>query len=240
MNNLAHFEELRKRLIVSIAAFFLLSAASYFFSSLLLDFFTFPLRAYTHEPLVFQRPYEAFMVHIKISAFSGLLLASPIISAQLWSFVAPGLYEKEKRVFFPVLFVSVGLFLTGVAFAFFLVVPWGLKMMLSFQTENMRPMLAIEPYFSFLTGMLLAFGVLFNFPAVIVGLTELGVVKTAWLAETRKSIVVVIFIASAILTPSPDPLSQLFLALPLWALFEGALILARRREKAKRPSDSPI
>lgn len=240
MNTLAHFEELRKRLLISITAFFVLTVGAYFFSHQLLDFFTLPLRVYTHEPLVFQRPYEAFMVHIKIAAFAGLIFASPIIFTQLWLFVAPGLYEREKKAFLPVLLVSVLLFLTGVAFGFFLVIPWGLKVMLSFQTESMRPMLAIEPYFSFLTGMLLAFGVLFDFPAIMVGLTELGVVKTAWLAEMRKSIVVVIFIAAAILTPSPDPLSQLFLGLPLWVLFEVSLVIARRREKARNLSQGPI
>lgn len=232
-SHLQHFEELRKRLIVCLVTFFVLSVVAYFFSHPLLDLLTWPLRLYSSEPLVFQKPYEAFLIHIKVAAFAGLVLASPLLLTQLWLFIAPGLYDKEKKVFLPVLFISIALFLVGIVFAFLWVIPWGLHLMLSFQTDSMKPMLSIGPYFSFLTGMLLAFGVLFDFPVILVGLVELGVVRTATLVQSRRSIIVVIFIAAAVLTPSPDPLSQLLLAFPLWALFEISIFIARRREKAK-------
>lgn len=232
--HLIHFEEFRRRALLGLGAFFLASLAAYFFSHPILEFLMEPLKQYTVEPLIFQKPYDAFVIHVKVSAFAGFLFSFPVLLTQLWLFVAPALKRKEQRVFLPVLTISIGLFLAGVALAFFYVVPWGLRVLLSFQTETLRPMLSAGAYFSFLTGMLLAFGVLFDFPVILVGLVELGILNTAQLTGSRKPIVVLIFIAAAILTPSPDPVSQLCLAVPLWLLFEASLWVARGRENAQK------
>ncbi len=234
MDFVPHLEELRKRLLLWAVIFSIAAVTAYFFSRQILDFLTEPLRQYTHAALYFQKPYEAFVVHIKIAAFTGFVITSPLLLIQLWFFAAPGLYEKEKKTFLPVALISSVLFLVGVVFSYTMVIPWGLGIMLSFQTESMRPMLTVGSYFSFLTGMMIAFGILFDFPVVMVGLVELGVVETKTLAQSRRPIIVIIFIVAAVLTPSPDPISQILLALPLWALFEISLLVAGHREKSRR------
>lgn len=227
MDFLSHLEELRKRFLISLAAFLIAALASYFFSTSLLNFLTQPLDSFRGTQLIFSKPYEAFLTHLKVAVLSGIFISSPVFFTQAWLFVAPGLYEKEKKIVFPLILTSVVLFLIGASFAYGIVIPWGLRFLLSFQTEKIQPMLGIGPYFSFLTGTILACGILFDFPIVIVGLVKLGVVKVATLASSRKGVIVFIFIASAILTPSPDPLSQLLLALPLAVLFEISLAVAR-------------
>jgi sec-independent protein translocase protein TatC len=229
-----HAEEFRKRLLISLSVFLAASVLAYFFSHAILEFLTRPLREspYSAE-LIFQKPYEAFVIHLKVSAFAGFIISLPVLLTQLWLFAAPGLYEKEKKVFLPIIFISIALFWAGVLFAYYLAVPWALQFMLGFQTETLRPMLAVGPYFAFLTGVAVAFGVLFDFPVFMVGLVELGLVKTKTLAASRRLIVVVIFITAAVLTPSPDPLSQLLLALPLLVLFEISLRVAAWRENAQ-------
>lgn len=221
-----HLEELRRRLLVSLALFAAASTIAYFFSSSLIDFFTLPLKQHGDVQLFFQKPFEAFMTHLKVAALTGLVAASPFLLAQIWFFIAPGLYDREKKVFLPIILISAVLFLAGIVFAYTLVIPWGLGFLLSYQTESLKPLLGIGPYFSFLTGMLLAFGFLFDFPVFIVGLVKLGVVKTKTLAKARRAVIVIIFILAAILTPSPDPASQVLLAIPLVIVFEISLWVA--------------
>ena len=232
MDFIPHFNELRRRLLLCFAVFLAASIVSYFYSHAIFDFLTQPLRQTTHPAqLFFQKPYEAFLIRIKVAAFSGFLAAAPVILSQLWFFIAPGLYEKEKRVFIPVILISIVLFWAGVIFCDVFVIPWGLGFMLAFQTDTLKPMLAVGPYFSFLIGMMISFGVLFDFPVFLVGIVELGLVQTKTLAKSRRPIIVVIFIVAAILTPSPDPVSQILLAAPLLLLFEISLWIAARREK---------
>lgn len=227
----SHLEELRKRLIISLCAFSLAAAVSYFFSGTLIDLLIAPLRSHRNAQLIFQTPYEAFLIHIKVAALCGLVISLPILFIQFWLFVAPGLYQKEKKTVLPLALSSVVLFLFGAAFAYFLIVPVGLDFLLSFETESMRPLLAIAPYFEFLFGMILAFGIMFDFPVILLGLAKMGIVNSRGLAKARKFIVLAIFVLAAVLTPSPDPVSQLLLAIPLLALFEVSVIICRWVEK---------
>ncbi len=226
-----HLEELRQRLLFSLCVFFAAFVVSFYFSHALLDFLIGPLRAFNQSQIYFQEPYEAFLIHIQIAALAAFVISSPVLLTQMWVFIAPGLYEKEKKLFVPVIAASIALFLFGTWFAYQFAIPWGLYFLLSFQTESLRPLLRIGPYFSFLIGMVLAFGVLFEFPVVIIGLVKLGIVNTRALAKSRRIIIVVLFIVAAILTPSPDPFSQVLLALPLFLLFEGSLWIARCMER---------
>lgn len=237
-----HLEELRRRLIVCAVFFLAATIASSFFSRQLLDFLTAPLHRFHVASLYFQKPFEAFVIHLKAAAFSGLILSLPVFFTQGWFFAAPGLYEREKRMFLPLIFISVLLFLAGAFFAYALVIPWGLQFLLGFETESLKPMLTSGPYFSFITTMLFAFGVLFDFPLVVVALTALGIVKVATLARIRRFVIVGIFIVAAILTPSPDPVSQLLLAVPLCLLFEISLLVGRffeKRQAAGAKIDNP-
>ena len=228
---ISHLEELRKRLIVSLIAFLAASILAYFFSSPLLDFLTEPLRRFDQTALYFRRPFDAFVTHIKVAATAGFIFSTPVIFSQIWLFVKPGLYEDEKKIFASLTVISVILFLAGAAFAYYAAIPFGLHFLLSFQTEGLKPLLEVGPYFSFVVGMIFGFGILFDFPVMILGLVKLGAVNSVTLAKSRKVIIVLIFIAAAILTPSPDPVSQLFLAGPLILLFEVSLAVARLIEK---------
>lgn len=231
---LSHFEELRRRLLICLAVFSAASIVCYFFSSHLLEFFTTPLRRHDEVRLFFQKPYEAFVTHLKVAAVTGLVISSPVLFTQLWLFISPGLYPREKKIILPLILISLALFLFGIFFAFVLVIPWGLHFLLSYQSETLKPLLAVGPYLSFLIGMLFAFGIFFDFPVFVIGLVKLGVLKTSTLEQARRAIIVIIFILAAVLTPSPDPASQVLLALPLVLLFEASLFVAKQLEKGRR------
>lgn len=227
-----HFEEVRRRLLISFWFFLVAAIFCYFFSSQLLDLLIRPLKTYdANVVLYFQKPYEAFLTHIKVACTAGLILSCPVIFSQIWLFLAPGLYEREKKMTMPLILITTLLFLFGVWFGYAWVIPWGIHFLLSYQTEMMRPLIGVGPYFSFLISMLLAFGVLFDFPVLIIGLVKLKVLDTKTLAGMRKGIILTIFIVAAVLTPSPDPMSQLLLAVPLWILFEISMLIARVVER---------
>lgn len=228
---LNHLEEFRKRLIISLSTLALTTFACLFFSKHILDFLTLPLRKHPEVSLYFQTPYEAFMVNVKAALAAGILLALPVWMTQLWHFIAPGLYEKERRAITPLIFCSLALFLSGCAFAYYLVVPAGLDFLLAFGSQTLKPMLTVGPYVSFFLGMILACGALFDFPIVMIGLVKMGVVTTDAMAKARKMAIVIIFIVAAVVTPSPDPFSQVLLAVPLWIFFEVSLVICRRFEK---------
>lgn len=227
---LNHLEEFRRRLIICLISLGAATLICFFFSRAILDFLTLPLRDNPHASLYFQTPYEAFMVHMKAALAGGVFLSLPVWTTQLWLFVAPGLYEKEKKSLIPLILGSLVLFLSGCAFAYYLVIPAGLRFLLAFSSDSLQPMLMVGPYVSFFLGMILACGALFDFPLVMIGLVKLGVVTTRVLADARKVVIVAILVVAAIVTPSPDPFSQLLLAVPLWILFEISLVICRRFE----------
>ena len=191
----------------------------------------YPLRDFTGATLYFQAPYEAFLAYLKVSLLSGLLAASPVLFTELWLFMAPGLYRHERRIFLPLILVSVLLFLVGAAFAFWFLIPFGLRFLLSFQTESLRPLLGIGAYFSFVVGMILACGITFDLPVVVLGLVRARVLGVGALQGARKGVIVFIFLLAAVVTPSPDPVGQILLALPLVLLYEGSVWAAKQIEK---------
>ena len=232
---LNHLEEFRRRLIICLISLGAGTLLCFFFSRVILDFLTIPLRTDPEASLYFQTPYEAFMVHMKAALAGGVLLSLPVWTTQLWLFIAPGLYEKEKKSLVPLILASLALFLTGCAFAYYFVIPAGLHFLLAFGSDSLKPMLMVGPYVSFFLGMILACGALFDFPLVMIGLVKLGVVTTKAMAEARKAVVVAILVVAAVVTPSPDPFSQLLLAVPLWVLFEVSLLICGHFEP-KLPS----
>ncbi len=234
---LNHLEEFRRRLIICLAALAIAAFGSFFFSRQILEFLTEPLKRHQEVSLYFQTPYEAFLVHVKAALTAGVLFSVPVWMTQLWYFVAPGLYEKERRTIIPLIFISLMLFLTGCAFAYYLVIPAGLDFLLAFGSQTLKPMLTVGPYVSFFLGMILACGALFDFPIVMIGVVKLGIVSADALAKARKLAIVIIFIVAAIVTPSPDPFSQILLAVPLCLFFEISLLICRRIER--RPTSVP-
>jgi sec-independent protein translocase protein TatC len=225
---ISHLEELRVRLIVTLAVFIFALIAGFVFSDPLIHWLTQPLEAVMPEGLVFFKPHEAFLIHVQAAMMTASVAAIPVLMVQGWQFAAPGLYQHEKRTAGVLSAVSAGLFLAGVLFAYYAAAPWGLKFLLSFQGPELRPMLSAQEYFSFLAGMFAAFGLLFVFPVLIVGAVKLGIVSPEVLGRSRRIAVLIIFVVAAVLTPSPDPASQVLLAVPLLLLYEGSLWFSRR------------
>ncbi|MFO7644530.1 MAG: twin-arginine translocase subunit TatC [Desulfosarcina sp.] len=231
----AHLEELRKRLItcfVAVAAGF---AISYGFKEKLFQVLTRPLIAVMKqgETLIYTGLPEAFFTFLKVAFLSGLILASPVIIYQFWMFVAPGLYDREKRLLIPIVALSSIFFVGGALFGYFIVFPLGFQFFLGFATETIRPMPSMKEYLGFAAKLLLAFGLVFELPLVLTFLARLGIVSVEFLKKNRKYAILLFFIGSAVLTP-PDVVTQVMMAVPLMVLYEvsivGARIFGRKKE----------
>ena len=210
-----HLDELRSRLLKSFIAVIVAACFFYPFVDRFLAFLIRPV-----GKVVFTSPADAFVVRLMLLICGGVVLALPVIVYQLWQFVAAGLKENEKkyvRFFAPASFV---LFVAGCIFGYWVIIPVGMKFLLSFATESIVPMITLPNYISFIVTLVLAFGLCFQLPLVLMFLARIGIVTPAFLVQKRKHAIVLILIASAILTPSPDAISQILMAGPLLVLYE--------------------
>jgi len=230
---LDHLEELRWRILASLAAVAIVTVAASFFSKPILEFLISPLRALGDYTLYFHSPYEGLLIYLKVSLLAGILAASPVIFMELWLFAAPGLHSSERKTVATLVLASITLFLIGAALAFWGIVPWSLRFFLGFQTDSLRPLLGVGPYLSFLLGMVLAAGIVFDMPVVLLGLVAVGALKVQSLRKARKAVIVCFFIFSAVVTPTTDPVTQTLLAIPLIVLYEGCVLIARWMRKGK-------
>jgi sec-independent protein translocase protein TatC len=235
----AHLEELRNRLIACFIAVGVGFVASYAFKEKLFYILVAPLKQVMKEgdTLIYTHLPEAFFTFLKTALISGLMLASPIILYQFWMFVAPGLYDREKRLLVPILLLSTLFFVGGALFGYFVVFPFGFKFFLSFATDTIRPMPSMKEYLSFSAKLLLAFGVVFELPLVITFLARLGVVTVDFLKKYRKYAILLFFCCAAILTP-PDVVTQVMMALPLILLYEVSILGARIFGREKQAADA--
>lgn len=221
----SHLVELRKRLIVSIIAVAIGFGISYNYSNELFTILARPLPS--NITFAFTRLVEPFFTYLKVSLLTGIFLSSPVLIYEVWAFIAPGLQENERKWVLPIVSSSIVLFIGGALFGYFLVLPFGYTYFLSFSTDTIHPMLSMDEYFSFTTKFLLAFGIVFELPLFILFLARLGIVDAKMLSVYRKYAVLVIFIAAAILTPTPDAFSQILMAAPMMVLYEVGIITAR-------------
>lgn len=235
----AHLEELRNRLIKCFVAVAVGFVASYAFKEKLFYILVAPLKQVMKEgdTLIYTHLPEAFFTFLKTALISGLMLASPIILYQFWMFVAPGLYDREKRLLVPILLLSTIFFVGGSLFGYFVVFPFGFKFFLSFATDTIRPMPSMKEYLSFSAKLLLAFGIVFELPLVITFLAKLGVVSVDFLRRYRKYAILLFFCGAAILTP-PDVVTQVMMALPLILLYEVSILGAHIFGREKRAADA--
>jgi len=235
----AHLEELRKRLIVCFVAVGIGFVICYGFKEYLFQILVHPLVKVMPpgDSLIFTGLPEAFFTYLKVAFLAGLMLAAPVIIYEFWSFVAPGLYDKEKRLMLPIVFLSTFFFIGGALFGYFLVFPWGFKFFLGFATETIRPMPSMKEYLGFSAKLLLAFGLVFELPLVITFLARLGIVSVDFLKKNRKYALLLFFVGAAILTP-PDVVTQIMMALPLMLLYEISIIGARIFGKKKMEEDT--
>jgi sec-independent protein translocase protein TatC len=201
-----------------------------------------PVRAALPEgkqTLVYTSAIEPMMVYIKVAIYGGLFVAAPWILWQLWLFVAPGLYKKEKRLVFPFIFWGTLLFYLGAAFCFFVVMPAAFPAMLAFAEDStLVPMLSLSEQLGLVLAMLLGFGIVFEVPVIIAFLAMIGLVSAKGLAKYRRYAIIINVTAAAIITPTGDPLNLALMAVPMIVFYEIGIILARILGKKPAPTDA--
>lgn len=234
----AHLEELRSRLIKCFLAVIAGFAACYGVSDRLFDAFVAPLVRSLPEGshLAMIRVQEGFVAHLKIGILAAIVVASPVIFYQAWKFVAPGLYPQEKQLVWPFVGAATLFFLLGTSFAFWVVFPFGFQFLLGYATGGIQATISMEAYLDFATKLMLAFGVVFELPVVVFFLARMGVLTHRPLARNRGYALVIIAIVSAILTP-PDPFTMTLMAIPLYALYELSIVVARLAGRAPDETD---
>ena len=225
----AHLEELRWRLIKSLLAITLAFVATYNFSDQLFAFLTRPLTSLNQGPveLIGTGVTEAFFTKLKVSFIAAIFLASPMLFHQAWLFVAPGLYDQEKRYARPFVVFATIFFVAGAAFCYVVVFPVGYRFFIDeYQSIGVSPAIRISEYLTFTARMLLAFGLTFELPVVTFFLARLGLVTHQTMLAYARYAVLVIFIVAAVLTPGPDIASQLLMAGPLLVLYAASIGVA--------------
>lgn len=234
---LDHLIELRTRLLRCVLALAAAFAVCMYFANDIFGFLVVPLTD-AFPPgqgrLIYTKLYEAFFVNVKVALFAAFFVCFPILANQLWAFVAPGLYAKEKSAFLPFLLATPVLFLCGAALAYYVVMPTAFRWFLGFEGDRGGLKLEALPgtgdYLTLVMQFILAFGISFLLPVLLLLLNRAGIVSREQLVLARRYVVVSIFVVAAIATP-PDVISQLMLAVPLMILFEGTLLFMRWTEK---------
>ena len=227
---LDHLIELRRRLLWSVAALLGAFFLCLYFARPIFAVLVQPLLAAGQGKLIFTDVFEAFFVEVKVAFFAALMLAFPVFATQLWRFVAPGMYKQEKKAFLPFLLMTPFFFGGGAAFAYFVAMPWALHFLLGFEgtvggvTQEALP--GVGNYLSFVTRFLFGFGVAFLLPILLMILERAGLVTREQLVKGRRYAIVGAFAVAAVLTP-PDAVSQFMLAIPLYALYEFAILSIR-------------
>lgn len=240
---LDHLIELRKRLLLVMATLFVTFFACLYFAKPIFAVLVRPLLEAGQGRLVFIDLFEAFFVEMKVAFFASLMITFPVLATQLWRFVAPGLYAKEKRAFLPFLLLTPFFFAGGAAFAYFLAMPWALHFLLGFEGTiggvEREALPGVGNYLSFVTRFLFGFGVAFLLPILLLVLERAGLVTLGQLVRGRRYALVAAFLLGAVLTP-PDAVSQIMLALPLYALYEGAILTIRLTRRRREAADETV
>ncbi len=241
---LDHLIELRTRLLRAIMALGVAFAVCFYFADEIFGFLVQPLTGAFPEGegrLIYTKLYEAFFVEIKVALFAAFFVSFPIIANQLWAFVAPGLYVREKKAFLPFLIASPVMFTLGAAMAYFVVMPLAFTWFLGFEGERgglkMEALPGTGDYLSLVMQFILAFGISFLLPVLLMLLNRAGIVTRDQLVSARRYVIVGVFLLAALITP-PDVVSQLLLAAPLLLLFEGSLVLMRITEKRRAAEEA--
>jgi len=244
-----HLMELRTRLIWSLAAFFVAFVACFAFAKHLFNYLVYPYKwavlwaglDISKSELIYTAPQEFFFTQVKVAMFGALVIAFPIIAAQIYKFVAPGLYKNERAAFLPFLIASPILFLMGAALVYFFFTPMVMWFFLKMQQAPADGQVAISlmpkvsEYLSLIMTLVFSFGLVFQLPVITTLLARVGLVTSEWLAQKRKFAIVFSFIVAAVLTP-PDPMSQIGLAVPTILLYEISIYAARlvERQRSRR------
>lgn len=243
---LDHLMELRKRLLYSVIALFIAFFGGMAVATYIYDFLMQPYADAMHEHggtqrMIYTHLAEGFVVQLQVAFFTAIFVTFPIFANQMWAFVAPGLYKHEKKAILPFLVASPILFVMGASLVYFFIMPLAWKFLLGFQTTGAQTALpiqleaAIGDYLSLVMTMILAFGIAFQMPVLLVLLARVGIISSASLKAKRRYAIIGIFVFAAVVTP-PDVISQLGLATPMLLLYEISIIGAKMVEK--KPEDA--
>jgi sec-independent protein translocase protein TatC len=235
MGLIDHLKDLKVCLTRSLWGIVLGFVICYQFTDLLFDFIRAPIALYLPTGgLVFTGPIDKFFAHLKVAFFAGILLSAPWWLYQLWIFVAPGLYRKEKKATVTFIIAGTSLFLIGLSFTYFIVFPMAFKFLMTFGGDTDKPMITIDQYLNFFLWTCLSFGAAFELPLILVTLGLLGLISHQFLKENRKYAIVILSILTAVITP-PDLMSMLLMLAPMWLLYDLSTFLVKmielRREK---------
>jgi sec-independent protein translocase protein TatC len=228
MSFLEHLDELRKRLIWAIGALGAGFLVALYFIDSIFGFIMRPLAATlpAGRKMIYTEPTEAFMLQLKVAALAGVVIAAPAVMWQLWLFIAPGLYRKEKRLALPFILSTSLLFVAGAAFNHYVVFPIAFTFLGSFTKDYMEFMPRITPVFSLYSQLLLAFGIIFQMPVLVFTLARLGLVTAGFLWKNTKYAILIIFVISAVITPTSDVVTQTLMAAPMILLYAISIVIA--------------
>jgi len=229
-----HLDDLRKVLIRSLLAICVGLIITYNFSDVIVVFLQKPLLDLLpkdDQHLYYTGIADKFVVYLKVSILSSLLLVSPYILYQIWTFVSPALYRDEKKFAVPFVILGVLAFITGISFAYYVVIPYGYKFLIEFGSPTDKAIITLTEYFSLTLKLMLAIGLVFELPVVLILLGKFGIVNAEMLAGFRRQAALIISVASAIATPSPDAFTMLIVMVPLYLLYELSIIGVRITNK---------
>jgi sec-independent protein translocase protein TatC len=239
MSLMEHLDELRKRIVHSAIYLFLGFIVAYVFHERLYGFIQAPLDK-LHIKLNYTHPMDPLNLYLQVALIGGAILASPFILYQVWMFIAPGLYQKERRFVVPFMAATVGLFLGGASFGYFYVLPGALKILILDFGNKFQPMVTIEEYTGFFLSIILGLGISFEMPILIFFLAMFGIVSPKFLWTNIRYAILAIFLVAAIITPSPDPWTMCIYAVPMLSLYLVGIGVAwwvhpsRRKAKAAK------
>jgi len=240
MSLMEHLEELRKRIVHSAIYLGLGFIVAWVFHDRIVALFQAPLIG-IHKTLMFTHPMDALNLDLQASLTAGAILASPFILYQVWLFIAPGLYQKERRFVVPFMAATIGLFLAGASFGYFYVLPGAIEILIVKFGHNFTPMISIEDYTGFFLSIILGLGVSFELPILIFFLAMFGIVSPKFLWKNIRYAVLAVFIVAAAICPSPDPTTMCIYAVPMLALYVIGIAVAwwvhpsRKRDKEVQP-----
>ncbi len=236
MTVIEHLSELRKRVVISVLAVIIGVVAAFIAKDWVFAVIKRPLDRMEgiNADLVTFSPTEPFMTVLKVSIYAGLLVALPIVLWQAWAFIMPALYEGEKKAILPYVAFTTFLFLAGVVFGYFVVLPVGLGFLVGYGGEIFVQQLRAAEYISFVSLFLLGFGVVFEIPAVMLMVGSAGLVDAATMKRVRKYAFIVIAVLAMVITPSQDPVSMLLMMAPLAFLYELGIVLTRISDRRRR------
>jgi sec-independent protein translocase protein TatC len=240
MTFLEHLEDLRKRLFYSFVALFIGFVPGWIFSKQLYAILARPVTQYLPEgtKLAFTTLTAPFMLYMKVAFLASLFFMSPFVFLQIWYFVAPGLYRKEKKYAVPFVLMTTFFFTLGAFFAYFIVFPWACRFFLTLGSD-FQPVITVDQYFGFALKVILGIALVFELPTLVFFLAKMGLVTARWMVKNFKYAVLLVFVIAAVITPTPDVITQSIVAIPMLALYGLSILIALavgRGKKKARPA----